>query len=292
MHFTVFLWGFTGPLGELIPLSGLSLVWWRMGLAALGFLGILWLRKSPLKAVGNWKHLVGIGAVLAVHWVMFFEAIRQSNVSVALVFIATAPLMTALIEPLFTRKRIRGFELLLGALTLIGIYLCFAASLDYALGIGLAIGAAGTSALYGILNKYVAHPENPTRMNLYEIGGGWLFLSILLPVYWTMDPNLALAPPAGLSWLWLGILAFACTTWAYILSLSALRHVTAFNYVLAINLEPIYGILIAILFIGERHALDLQFATGAVIVFSSVFVYPLFQRWASGIKSLRRSDDE
>jgi drug/metabolite transporter (DMT)-like permease len=284
LHFSVFLFGFTGILGELIPLSSLQLIWWRMGLASVGFVALalyahLPTRLAPLQAL----KLAGIGSILGVHWIFFFEAIKQANVSIALTCVATAPLMTAILEPFLTRRRLALYEFFLAGLAVVGIYLIFNVDLahfsrgELIRGVLFALIAAFLSALYGVLNKITVHAYDTRVINLYEIGGGWLLLSVFLALYGLADTGTTYHLPQGWSWLWLALLAFACTNWAYILSLSALNHVTAFAYVLAINMEPIYAILLAFAIFREHEELNWQFAAGALLVLSSVFLYPMIR---------------
>jgi len=281
VHSSIVLFGFTGVLGPLTGLSTLWLVWWRMGVASFGFTGLSAARSRAGRI--SWRQrseLIGIGVGLAIHWLFFFEAIAESNVSVALVMVATAPLMTAFLEPLLTKRKLLPSEVVLGLLAVVGIYLIYGVSAEYVLGIVYGLLAALTSALYGIQNKKMVDRYSPQVVNAWEIGGGWAFLglvALVAPFAGVEIPAFEL-PTSGQAWVALLALALLCTNFAYIISLLALRHVSVFEYVLAINLEPIYGILLAWAFLGETYAFNLQFLAGALLVIGSVFVAPVLRR--------------
>lgn len=282
MHTSIFLFGFTGILGDLISLPTYWLVWWRLGLAAVGFglllatvraKGMRWLPWRALPA------LTGVGVVLGLHWAFFFGSIAAANISIAVVMLATAPFMASLIEPLVRGRRILPHELALGVLALVGIYLIHQVSLEYWLGMLLGLISAATSALYGVLNKGLVDRYSALQLNFYEMSGAWVVLGLLAPLLAGYLPGgAAFALPTGLDWLWLLLLALVCTNFAYLLSIYALRQVPVFNYILAVNLEPIYTIALAWLLLGEAHVLNLQFFIGTVLVIGSVFVSPLLYR--------------
>lgn len=282
MHFSIFLFGFTGILGELISIPTYWLVWWRLGLAAVGFgilLGTVRARGMRWLAWRQMPALAGVGVVLGLHWAFFFGSIAAANVSIAVVMLATSPFMASLIEPMVRNRRILPHELALGVLALVGIYLIHQVSLEYWLGMALGLASAATSALYGILNKGLVDKHSALQLNFYEMSGAWIVLGLLSPLLAGLLPGGAdFAVPQGLDWLWLLILSLLCTNFAYLLSIYALRQVPVFNYILAVNLEPIYTIILAWLFLGEAHVLDTQFFIGTVLVIGSVFVSPVLHR--------------
>lgn len=281
LHISVLLYGFTAILGKLITLSELSLVWWRMGLTTASFFLIPGVVKAfrsvPVRV--RWQ-LLGIGIVVALHWVCFFGAVKYANVSICLVCMATTSFMTALFEPLIFRTRIKPYELLLGIAVIPGMYLVVSAtSWDMRIGIVLGLLSAALAVVFSVLNKKMVAAEINTKvMTFVELGSGWLFLTAVLPLYlWqsgaTIVPTL---PDLG----WLLILAVLCTTLAFVLTLNALKHISAFTSNLVINLEPVYGILIAWWLFQENKEVGEHFYIGVAIVLLAVFLYPLVKRIA------------
>lgn len=281
LHISVLLYGFTAILGKLITLSELSLVWWRMGLTTASFFLIPGVVKAfrsvPVRV--RWQ-LLGIGIVVALHWVCFFGAVKYANVSICLVCMATTSFMTALFEPLIFRTRIKPYELLLGIAVIPGMYLVVSAtSWDMRIGIVLGLLSAALAVVFSVLNKKMVAAEINTKvMTFIELGSGWLFLTAVLPLYlWQSGAAIVpTLPDLG----WLLILAVLCTTLAFVLTLNALKHISAFTSNLVINLEPVYGILIAWWLFQENKEVGEHFYIGVAIVLLAVFLYPLVKRIA------------
>lgn len=281
LHISVLLYGFTAILGKLITLSELSLVWWRMGLTTVSFLLIPGVVKAfrAVPAQVRWQ-LLGIGIVVALHWVCFFGAVKYANVSICLVCMATTSFMTALFEPLIFKTRIKPYELLLGIAVIPGMYLVVrSTSWDMRIGVVLGLLSAALAVVFSVLNKKMVAAEINTKvMTFIELGSGWLFLTAVLPLYlWQSGASMTPTwPDLG----WLLILALLCTTLAFVLTLNALRHVSAFTSNLVINLEPVYGILIAWWLFQENKEVGEHFYIGVAIVLLAVFLYPLVKRIA------------
>lgn len=278
LHIAVFLYGFTAILGKLITLSELSLVWWRMLLTTVSFLffpKMLQLFKAiPVKI--RWQ-LFGIGIIIALHWVCFFGAIKYSNVSICLVCMATGAFFTALLEPLIFNQKIKKYELFLGLMIIPGMYLVVqSTSWDMMTGIVLAIISSILAVLFTVLNKRMIEHTNTDVITFVELGSGWLFLTILLPFYlYYFETSLQ---PTWLDLGYLLILALLCTTLAFVLNLNALKHISAFNANLAINLEPVYGIVLAWLIFQENKEVGQYFYIGVLIVLLAVFSYPFLKK--------------
>lgn len=281
MHLAVLLFGFTAILGAWISLSALSLVWWRVLLTSLSLVLLLRgfgaLRRMPLRLMLSYA---GIGVVVAIHWVAFYGAIKLSNASITLVCMATTSLFTAFLEPLFTRQRLRGVEVILGLMMIPGMILVVRhIEPGHWYGVLAGLAAALLASIFSILNKQLVSRASEMEITLLELGSAWIFLSLVLG-------GLSLAgitfviEPAPTDWIWLIVLALVCTTLAYILALRALRHLSAFASNLTINLEPVYGIILAILLLGEHHDLDLKFYLGVAMILGAVLLYPwLKRRW-------------
>ena len=272
LHIAVFLVGFTGILGVLIQLNQMPLVWYRILITVLSLIVLLKFKgKSvglPLKSV---KHLMLIGAVIALHWVCFYGSIKLSNVSIGLVCFSATGLFTALLEPLLITKRIRGVEILLGLLTLAGIYLIFHFDDRYQLGIIVGLISAFLAALFSVLNKKNLAIADASIIMLYELFGGLVVLSLLMPVYLYFFPTISLIPTwADLGWLL--ILSWVCTSVAMKLMLESLQKVSAFTQNLSLNLEPVYAIIMAFILFKENKLLQPSFYYGVAFILSSVVI--------------------
>jgi drug/metabolite transporter (DMT)-like permease len=270
LHIAVFLAGFTGILGKLIELGEGWLVGWRMLITAvsLGLL-LLWRRHPTSRRVGlrTGAALLGIGAIVALHWLFFYGSIKYANVSVALTCFSATGFFTAFAEPLLTRRRIQWPEVLLGLMTIVGIYIIFDFHPQYKAGILLGIAAALGSALFPVFNKQLVGKVQPLTLTFYEMCGGVLLLAILLPFY-----GQAFVWPSASDWGWLLVLAWVCTILCFELQLQALRRISAFTANLTYNLEPLYGILLAFALFGEGKDLNGGFYIGLALIVGAVLL--------------------
>jgi drug/metabolite transporter (DMT)-like permease len=272
LHAAVFLAGFTGVLGRLIELNEGWLVWYRMLLSSLLLLLIFFIRKQSIRI--DRKYLlqcVGIGALIALHWVFFYGSVKYANVSIALVCFAATGSFTAFLEPLLHKRRLDLVEVLLGLLVLLGIYLIFHFDTEYKTGILLGVAAAFLSALFPIFNKRLIQHIPAANLTLYELGGGWLLLSLLLPLYLQFSPATKHIPTLN-DWFWLLMLALFCTVLAFQLSVNALKKISPFTANLTYNLEPVYGILLAFLLYNENKDLGKGFYWGILLIVASVVI--------------------
>lgn len=272
LHFSVFLAGFTGVLGKLILLNEGVLVWYRIMLTVVTlFIWLSWKKKiDKLTAASVWKFF-GIGMLIAVHWVCFYASIKMANVSIGLVCFASVGLFTAVLEPLLTEKPFSMTEFLLGLISLLGIYLIFHFDARYRAGIISGIAGAILAALFSVLNKKNVSVARPQTMMLYELSGGLLLLSIGMPFYLHFFPEAAIVPSLS-DWVWLLMLSWLCTVLAMDLMLRALRKVSAFTQNLTLNLEPVYGIVLAFVIFHENENLDKSFYTGFALIALSVIL--------------------
>ncbi|UOQ74343.1 DMT family transporter [Hymenobacter cellulosilyticus] len=292
LHFIVLLWGFTAILGKLISLPPVELVFWRTLLASAGLGGLLVLRKQ------NWRlppaqalRLLAVGSLVAVHWITFFLAARLSSVSVCLAGLATLALWTSLLEPLLLWRRVRAYEVGLGLLTMVGLYLVSQAELDQLLGLGVAIISAGLSALFSVLNSKLVKQHTPLKLTFYEMAGACLSIALFFPVYsryFTQGQGLHLRLqmsgfPAPWSWVgdwfWLLLLAGVCTVYAFSSSVELMKRLSAFVINLTINLEPVYGIILAVLIFGSQEKMSTGFYLGTCIILLSVLIHPILDQW-------------
>jgi len=271
LHIAILLAGFTGILGRLITLNEGLLVWYRMLFTVLGLLALGGLRgrtaraSSPAAARG----LLGTGAVIALHWVTFYGSIKYANVSVALVCLSSMCFFTAVLEPWLLRRPPVAVEGLLGILVMAGIALIFRFDASYRTGIVLGVVSSMLAALFTVLNKRWLDRESHETVNLYEMAGGWLSLTLLLPAYSALFPPDHWLPTPS-DFLWLLFLSLVCTVLAIRLSLMALREVSPFTVNLSYNLEPVYGILLAFLVYREDRHLGPGFYAGMSVIVVSV----------------------
>ncbi|MCB0594148.1 MAG: EamA family transporter [Lewinellaceae bacterium] len=280
LHIAVFLFGFTAILGDLIQLSALAIVWWRVLITSISLLFLIRggkaLRQLPWSTI---LQFMGIGVLVAVHWLAFYGAIKLANASIALICMATASFFTSLLEPFIMRQRMRWHEILLGMAIIPGMALIVhstAAEMNSGILAGLA--AALMAALFATLNKKLIGRTDEMSITFLELGSAWLFLSLVLPVYLSQSESPAQLLPSRVDWFYLILLSLLCTTLAYVLALRSLRHLSAFASNLAINLEPVYGIALAWFLLKDHKELSPGFYWGVLIILAVVFSYPLLRR--------------
>jgi drug/metabolite transporter (DMT)-like permease len=274
IHFCVFLWGFTAILGKAITLSALPLVWWRMLIVtgALLLMPRFWrgFKEMPRRAGAIY---LAIGLVVAMHWVTFYASIKLSNASVAAACMAFTSFFTAFFEPFLMRRAFDIRELFFGLAVIPGVALVVGGT-PAGMRTGLAVGAlsAFLAAMFGILNKrFIEHAEALTVTGL-EMAAGAAFLSVLALV---RPASSIFVLPGRNDAALLVVLALGCTLAPFALSLVALRHLTAFTQALALNMEPVYAIVLAIAIFGEQQQLKAGFYVGVAIVLAVVFSHPL-----------------
>ncbi len=283
IHFCVLLWGFTAILGKLITLPALPLVWWRMLLVvvALALVPRVWrgLRAMPPRLMLAY---CGIGALVALHWLTFYGAIKLANASVAATCIALAPAFTAILEPWLARRPFSIRELVFGIAVLPGVALVVG-GVPEGMRAGIVVGALSALfvAIFGSLNKRLVEHSDPLTVTALELGAGTLLLTVMAPLMPLLFPLFAgdlLALPDLRDSLLLLVLALLCTLLPFALSLVALRHLSAYGVQLVTNLEPVYAIVLAIVLLGEQRELTPQFYLGVAIILGVVFLHPLLNR--------------
>ncbi len=281
LHFCVLIWGFTAILGKLISLQALPLVWWRVSLCCATL--ILIIPRDKFKGISRklYLQMFGIGMLVGIHWLCFYGAIKLSNASVAVATMATISFFSALVEPALTRQKVKGYELALGLLILPGIAL-IVGNINWEMRLGFAVGILGAllAAVFSSLNKKLIdnHPPPPLVMSFTELAGGVAICSLALPfLLWKMPDTVFM--PTNADWGWLLILAWVCTLLPYYLTLLAMRYISAFSANLTINLEPVYGVLLAALFFREDKDLNPQFYIGVVVIILAVLSHPFLKKY-------------
>ena len=272
LHFLVFIAGFTAVLGELITNSSVSIVWHRMLIASILTIFFILLKKKNLKI--NLKQLLKysfLGLIIALHWITFFEGIEQSNISVTLAMFSTAAFFTSFLEPLFFKRKIIFYEIILGLLVEIGVFLIFNAEFNYINGIILGILSAFFASLFSVLNGIMIQNESAIKISFYEFVSGVIFITIYL-ILTDNIISLNIENYISLNYLYIFILGSVCTAYAFMASVYLLKFITPYSVVLTYNLEPIYGILLALLFFGDNEKMSFQFYIGLFLILSSVLI--------------------
>lgn len=265
LHLIVFIWGFTAILGALITIDAIPLVWYRMLLAVL-FIAIyfIWKKKSfKVDKKGLVKFLF-TGIVIALHWVFFFKAIKISNVSVALVTMSTGAFFTALIEPIFFKRKLNILELFLGLLVIGGLYIIFNFESQYKLGIIYALIASFLGSLFAVLNGLFVKKYAADVISFYQLFFGVVFITIY--ILCTIGFSIDFFQIATTDWLYLLLLSSICTAYAFIASVKVMKYLSPYTVMLTINLEPIYAIILALLIFGDKEQMSSTFYLGAFIV--------------------------
>lgn len=271
LHLIVFIWGFTAILGALITLDALPLVWFRM-LFAVGFIFIYikW-KKIPIRI--SWKtffQFLIAGLIIAMHWFTFFKAIKVSNVSITLACLSTGAFFTSLLEPIFFGKKIVWYEVFFGLIVVFGLYIIFNVEVSYVNGMLLALTSAFLSALFAIINSKLVKEHNPTTISFYELSGGVLFLSVML--LFSDGFHAQFFHLSSSDFMYLMILSSVCTAYAFIASTAVMKFLTPYTVMLTINLEPIYGIILAVLIFKDKEKMSPEFYIGAVIILITVIL--------------------
>jgi len=281
LHFIVFLWGFTAVLGKLISIPPVEMVFYRTLLAAIGMAVLMIFLKKSF-AVSR-KDLVVIfltSIIVAIHWVTFFVSGNISNPSTSLVGFATCSFWAAFIEPIAKRKNIQLLEIGLGLIVLLGLTIILTFNFQYPLGLFLGIVSGMTAALFSVINSKLVHQVNAYTITFYEMLGACLVILFFMPVYqntWAPQGELNLAP-TFVDWIYIAIMALACSVYAFSVSINLSKKLSVFFIQLALNLEPVYGIILALLVFGQKEVMSLNFYVGTIIILCAVIAYPVLKK--------------
>ncbi len=275
LQVVVIVFGFTGILGKVITVSSQQLVWHRMLIASAAiFIYILFRKKSLLMPRKGMAQCLLIGMLIAAHWCCFFESIKQSTVSIALAALSSASLFTALIEPLIYKRKLYGIELFLGALVILGLYFIYQYELNNSFGLLLGIIAAMLASVFTVLNGKMIKLYNAARISLYEMMGGVTGISI----YLLLSGQSITFQMSSSDWFYLLLLGTICTAFAFLASVEVMKELTPFTVSLNINLEPIYGIVLALLIFGEEEAMSPGFYLGTALILLAIFTNIIYRR--------------
>lgn len=293
LHFIIFLWGFTAILGKLISIPAVELVTLRTLIAALALGTVVYKRGTPFWMGRSMAlKMLAVGFVIAGHWILFFAAARVSSVSICLVGLATCSLWTAFLDPLFNKGKVKPHEIFLAMLVIMGLYIIFQheTSFDSVLGISMAIGAALLGSIFTIINANFVKKVPSTTITVYEMAGACLGTLIFFPVYTSYFAtgstlNFSLST---MDWVYLLILSLACTVYAYTASVRLMQRISAYTVNLTVNLEPLYGIILAWIIFNEDEQMSSGFYVGAAVILLSVFIYPVLDAFDRRRKRLKQ----
>jgi len=273
----VLIFGFTGILGKLISIPSENLVWYRMGMASASLAAYLWFKGKSFKmpAKGIMSSLF-TGGIIAAHWIFFFESIKQSNVSITLAALATSSLFTSLLEPLLFRRKVKAYELFLGSLVILGLYFIFQFETELSIGLLLGLIAAFLASLFTVINGLLIKNYDSLRISFYELSGGALAISIYLLAQ--TEPNWADFEMNFVDFWYLLILSLLCTAFAFVASVKVMEELSPFTVSLSINLEPVYGIILAVLFFGDDEKMSPGFYFGTFMILTALFINVLAKK--------------
>jgi drug/metabolite transporter (DMT)-like permease len=278
LHLIVFIWGWTAVLGKIITLPALQMIWVRVMIAFIGILGYTLYMKTPLfpprKIIFQ---LLGIGLIVGLHWICFYGAVKASNVSVTLACFSSCALFTSLIEPLFYKKKLLWYEIVLGLVVIGALLMIFNIETKYTLGILLGVGAAFTSSIMSVVNSIMSRKNiDAGLISVYEIIGCWACISIFL---FTLEPQTATF--TGISphdWFYMFLFAIFCTTIPFIIGIVVLKSISPYTMSLTLNLETIYGILFAYFIFSDTEKMSPIFYLGAILILATVVVDTIIKR--------------
>jgi drug/metabolite transporter (DMT)-like permease len=281
LHFIVFLFGFTAILGKLISLPSVEMVFYRTLLAAVGMGALIFFIKGSFALPSQkdlWK-LMLTGFIVATHWLTFFGSGRVANPSVSLVGFATCSFWAALFEPIAKRKKIRPMEVGLGIAVLIGLYVIFSFDFHYIFGLLLGITSGLTAAIFSVINSKMVTRMSSYTITFYEMIAASLAIIAFFPFYknYFSDGSLHLTP-SGADWFYLAILGWVCSVYAYSQMIDLTKKLSVFFIQLALNLEPVYGIALALLIFGKQELMGWNFYVGTLIILTAVALYPILKR--------------
>ena len=272
LHFLVFIAGFTAILGEAISLSSIALVWHRMLIALVTtFLFLLYYRYNLKIDIKDFFKFSLAGIIIALHWITFFEAIEQSNISITLAMFSTGAFFASLIEPIFFKRKVRPVEIILGFIVICGVFIILQANIDSFFGVLLGIVSALLASLFSVLNGKLVQNNNPFVISFYEFLSGVVFILLYL-IFSGNLIDLNIESFFSYDYLYVFILGSICTAYAFIASVHILKFLSPYTLVLTYNLEPVYGILLAIFIFPETEKMEFSFYIGTLIIISTIII--------------------
>lgn len=280
LHLIVFIWGFTAILGALISIQADALVWFRMLIAAVFlFLFILFKKESfriPVRALFK---LLFVGFMIAAHWILFFEAIHISNVSITLAVFSVGAFLASILEPIFYGRKVLWYEVLFGLVIIAALAMILQVEIKYFSGIIYAFASIIIGVLFTLINGKLIEKHEPALITFYEFLAGVFFISIYFLVTHKFNTNFFILSTSD--WMYLLILASVCTAYAFTASVKVMRKLSPYTVMLTTSLEPVYGIILAYFIIGEKEKMSTEFYFGALIIVSTVIMNGIVKQYLS-----------
>ena len=279
LHLIVLIWGFTAVLGKLISIDAMPLVWYRMVIASILVAVFILIRRNSIRVSSKTRMIMFMaGIIIALHWITFFKAIKVSNVSIALVTMSTGALFTAFLEPIWYGRKMIWYEVVFGLMVVLGLYLIFNVNTSYILGMSLALISALLGAVFTLINGQLIKTHKPSTISFYELMSGAFFITVYLLIDGSFNGSFFVLPLND--WVFIFVLASVCTAYAFIAAIKVMRFISPYTVMLTINLEPVYGILLALLIFGQSEKMSPLFYIGALIIVTTII--------ANGILKNRR----
>ncbi len=270
-HFIVFIFGFTAILGSLISVNSYQIVWFRVLIAALTIIVVIKILKKSIQiSLSQLLMLVFCGFLISLHWVFFFKAIKVSNVSVTLSILSLGAFITSFLEPFFYKKKIVKYEVVFGIIVAAGTIIVFKTQLHYLEGIIYALIAVLFSVFFTLINGKIINYLPSLTISFYELSSGFFIISFILLLRGDFSSELIKITQDDL--LWLLILGTICTAYAFVISVDVMKHLSPYTIMISINMEPIYGMLLAYLLLGDNEKMSSLFYVGFFLIFFSVLM--------------------
>lgn len=271
LHGIVFIWGFTAVLGALISIEAIPLVWYRMVIASLLIFAFIRWKKISLKADKKTIFVLLIsGVLIALHWLSFFGAIKMANVSITLAMLSTGAFFTSILEPIFYKRKFIWYEVVLGLIVIAGLYIIFRVEMRYLGGMLLALFSALLASVFSLINGKYVQRHNPYLISFYEFIAGATMITLFLA--FTGKFNTQFFDLSQTDWIYILILSSVCTAFAFIAGVAIMKHLTPYTVMLTTNLEPVYGIILAFLILGDTERMDSGFYIGALVILLTVIL--------------------
>ncbi len=270
LHFIVFIYGFTGIFGALITIPAVNLVWVRMLIAGICiFLYLRWKKIDVKDSLQNLLKFTVTGVIVAIHWIFFYEAIKVSNVSVTVACLSSATLFTAIIEPIVFKRKLYWYEALFGLIIMAGLFMIFKVETKYKLGIIYTLFSSFMASLFTVINGTFAKKYNAAKVSAYEMLGGFIAISVYFLIIQVDFSDLIHI--SAMDMLWLMLLAVICTAFAMVANISVMKELTPYSVTMAINLEPVYSIILAYWIFGEKEQMTSGFYFGTIVILATIF---------------------
>ncbi len=286
LHFLVFIAGFTAILGKLITIEAVSLVWYRMFIASI--LMFVYVKVAKIDVRVSRKSLIKFliaGIIIALHWITFFGSIDESNISITLAMFSTGAFFASFIEPIIYKRKVIWYEILFGIMVIVGVYIITLSEMKHMKGILLGISSAFFSSLFAVMNGKFQEEHSATKISFYEFVSGVIFISIFIQLFGG-GFSMEYFSLSGSDFGYLFILASICTAYAFIASVYVMKHISPYTVVLTYNLEPVYGVLLALIYFPESERMSPAFYYGATIILGTVILNGILKN----IKTLKRKE--